>query len=103
MKKNILTFAALAAVVSLTGCAQPNSFGTIYGDTTLAHTATGNSLKGSKRGEATVHNILGISVGAVGIKEAADSAGITKISAVDVHGTVFLGIYANTTTIVYGE
>jgi hypothetical protein len=57
----------------------------------------------SKMGEATSTAILGFATGDSSIKAAAAAGSITKISHVDSHTTVILGVYGKTTTIVYGE
>lgn len=99
MKKAIC--AAVAAIsLSLTAC---GSMGMIYTDYTAAGTATSNTL-GSKVGSAQRTSVLGlVAIGNSGIEAAAKSAGITKVSHVDVREFSVLGLFSTVTTYVYGE
>ena len=57
-----------------------------------------------KHGSATCHSYLGLcAVGDASIEAAAKAGGITKIHHVDFKSHSVIGIYAEFTTIVYGE
>ncbi|MDR1497988.1 MAG: TRL-like family protein [Puniceicoccales bacterium] len=102
MKKVLIALPALAAAAFFTGCAAPEHYGVLFSNSTHPRQVTDNAL-GSKKGEAKITNILGIVEGDSGIKAAASNGGITKIGAVDVRIKNYLGVYSETTTVVYGE
>ena len=107
MKKLIVCSSAVALLGMLTGCVSPMDGitgirGGIYTDVTGALLATSNSGS-SKKGEASSEGIICVSTGDSSIQAAAAAGGITKISHVDYHVMSVLGVYAKTTTIVYGE
>jgi hypothetical protein len=54
-------------------------------------------------GEASASGILGFATGDASIKTAAANGSITKIQHVDHHTQSVLGVWAKTTTIVYGD
>jgi hypothetical protein len=107
MKRMIGYSSGVALAVLVAGCVGPMGpvggvGGMIYTDVSgpvLATSHTGSS----KMGEATSRGILGFAKGDSSIKTAAANAGITKIHNVDYHITGFLGLWAKTTVIVYGE
>ncbi|MCM1070136.1 MAG: TRL-like family protein [Alistipes timonensis] len=77
--------------------------GVLYTGVTEGQIATSNSL-GTKVGTSSSLGVLGlVSVGDASIQTAANSAGIKKISHVDVQKTSILGLYASYKTVVYGE
>lgn len=96
--KKIMSFAvcAFAAVCLLTSCATVNS-----------GAALSEAKIGSKMGEAKSTIILGTwsSKGEQNdIKKAAENGGITKINQVEyIDKSVFLGLFIEHTTRVYGE
>lgn len=107
MKKLIVCSFAAGLGLVLTGCVAPmpgvtGVAGSIYTDVRGGVTATANAAS-PKVGQATSKGILGFASGDSSIKAAAANAGITKIQHVDYHTTSILGVYAETTTVVYGE
>lgn len=77
--------------------------GILYTGVSEGEIATGNSL-GNKVGTSQSVGVLGlVSIGDASINTAARSAGISKISHVDVKKTSILGIYAQYKTVVYGD
>ena len=62
-------------------------------------TATGSS----KVGEAKASGIVGVALGDASIETAMKNGGITKVHHVDTKVRNILGVYAEYTTIVYGE
>lgn len=104
MKKNLFILAcATSLALGLSSCAAISNVGAVYTDTTAPVAATSNSL-GSKVGESTSMNVLGIvALGDASIQEAAKKAGIKKISSVDTKTFSVLGVYTKVTTIVTGE
>jgi len=91
MKKALLMFFACGAML-LSSCTSYRPL-----------TATSNPV-GNKCGTAKHWNFLIFSGGSnLGINKAAKEAGITKISHVDVKKFTFLGLYNETTLLVYGE
>lgn len=105
MKKIILGFACVLAL-GLASCSTVTSgsgLGILYTGVSEGQTATGNSL-GTKVGTSQSVGVLGlISIGDASINSAARAAGISKISHIDVKKTSVLGIYAQYTTVVYGD
>ena len=99
MKKNVITFAASAALamLMLSSCATINSG--------AALTATGPL--GQKVGEAQRSDVLGLwsSKGEQNnIKQAAENGGIKKVTQVEyIDQSVFFGLFIKHTTRVYGE
>lgn len=107
MKKSIVGLSVVAVAGLLTGCVAPTGVvggvgAGIYTDVSGPVAATANPV-GSKKGEATASGILFFATGDASISAAASNGGISKISHVDYHTTSILGIYAKTTTTVYGE
>lgn len=99
MKKNIMTFAASAALVvsMLTSCATINSGAAL----------TEKGPIGPKVGEAQSTYFLGLwsSQGEQNnIKKAAENGGIKKVTQVEyIDQSVFFGLFVKHTTRVYGE
>lgn len=100
MKKIVLLilFAAL-----MSGCAAAGMNGFIYTGVTEPVNAT-NAAQGTKKGEASCLNVLGIvAAGNCSIDEAAKNGGIKVIKTVDKKRSSVLGLYVKETTIVTGE
>lgn len=107
MKKIVTRVAALAlAAMLLPSCAAIGSSvggGLLYTGVKDGVTATSNPL-GTKVGTAKASNILGVvAMGDASIQAAANSAGIKKISHVDVEKKSLLGLFSSCTIYVYGE
>lgn len=105
MKKLFFGVACLATL-ALSSCSVVSSgagMGMIYTDVKEGAIATSNTL-GSKVGTGHETGVLGlISIGDASIQTAAKSAGIKKISHVDVQKMSVLGIFAKYDIFVYGE
>lgn len=100
MKKTVLLIGI--AALFLSGCAMSMN-GVLYTGVTEPVNATGNE-KGTKTGEASCINVLGIvAAGDCSIDAAARKAGIKAIKAVDKKRTSVLGLFLKETTIVTGE
>lgn len=98
--KKIICAAMLAMTLGLTSC---GDLGAIYTGYTAPGTATSNTL-GSKVGTAERISVLGlVAVGDAGVQAAAKSAGIKKVSHIDVQQFSVLGLFSKSTTVVYGE
>lgn len=108
MKRGLIGgLSALGLAVMLTGCVGPmgiaGSVGAgIYTDVS-GPVCVGSNSGASKVGEASSEAIICVATGDSSIKAAAANGGITKIQHVDYHVTSVLGLYAKTTTTVYGE
>ncbi len=90
------------------GCmAFPYLPGGIYSDVKVPMSTPDDSTGlqiGSKKGEATMVNYLGlVGIGDASIEAAAKDGGITKVKTVDCQFKNILGIIQETTTIVTGE
>ena len=105
MKKIILSACCVLAL-GLASCSTVTSgsgLGILYTGVSEGQIATSNPV-GHKVGTSSSVGVLGlVSIGDASINTAANSAGISKISHVDVKKTSILGIYSNYTTVVYGE
>ena len=105
MKKIAMSIVCAGALV-LASCSTVTSgsgMGVLYTGVTEGQIATGNTL-GTKVGTSTSLGVLGlVSVGDASIQTAAHSAGISKVSHVDVKKTSLLGLFATYQNIVYGE
>ncbi len=111
MNKILITLFVLA-LVSLTGCAgsgiQAWSVpGGVYSEYTApymdATTSTAN-VPATKKGQAQCVSVLGaIATGNCGVKEAQQNGNIRQVHHVDFHIKNILGVYAEYTTIVYGQ
>ena len=98
-----LTAFVLIAGVSLTGCTVTSPLhGGLYTEVT-AVAAVGSAAGSSKKGEAKATSILGVALGDASLEAAMKAGGITKVHHVDTKARNILGIYAEFTTIVYGE
>jgi hypothetical protein len=99
-----LALASMALLIS-TGCAMAASpvSGFIYSDVDAPLTVNSDA-DNKKKGEASCHSYLGLcATGDASIETAAKAGGITKIHHVDFKSHSILGVYAEFTTIVYGE
>lgn len=98
-----MVFVAMCAAGSLSGCTTMSPMnGSIYTDLSGPLSA-GPAATGNKRGEAKATGIVGVVLGDVSIETAMKNGGITKVHHVDVKVRNILGVYAEYTTIVYGE
>lgn len=98
---------ALASLTLLftTGCAMAMSpvSGVLYTKVDAPFTVNADA-DAKKSGSATCTSILGlVATGDASISAAAKAGGITKIHHVDYKSHSILGVYAEFTTIVYGE
>jgi hypothetical protein len=105
--RSLTLAAAAAAVVLVSGCAAARSpvTGAWYTDVKADDGVTSNALAAApKVGRAKAVSYVGlVALGDCTISAAAKAGGITKISHVDYESTSILGLYAETTTVVYGE
>jgi hypothetical protein len=96
-------FVGLFAAASFTGCTVVSPMnGGIYTDLT-GPVAVGSATGASKKGEAKATSIVGVALGDASIETAMKNGGITKVHHVDTKVKNILGVYAEYTTIVYGE
>lgn len=105
MKKLVFSLAAVCALglMSCSSIATGSGIGAIYTGVTEGQIATSNEV-GKKVGTSSSIGVLGlVAVGDASIQQAANQAGIQKISHVDVKKTSVLGLFAKYETIVYGE
>ena len=103
MKKMIL-LASIVAATSLTGCQAPYSGGVVYNNFRAPIDVRDNAGDCSKRGVASMVNVLNIlSFGDAGVAAAKEQAGVTKVTNVDMNFQSLLGIFGKTTTVVCGE
>ena len=103
--KNTLAIvcAVLLASTSLSGCASVMPLnGSLY-TAVQGPLSMGNGTNSSKTGEATATSILGVATGDASIATAMKNGGITRVHHVDTRVKNVLGIYAEFTTIVYGD
>lgn len=105
MKKTVMTLGAVCAL-ALSSCSTITTgvgVGAAYTGVTEGKIATSNPV-GTKVGTSSSIGVLGlVAVGDASIQAAANNAGITKVSHVDVQRTSVLGLFAQYKTIVYGE
>ncbi|GGY44556.1 TRL family protein [Bacterioplanes sanyensis] len=111
----LIKICAVALVVLLSGCATnvypggPTLSGALMSNTTSTAAAlavpTHKDAQPAKVGEASTTAVFGLlSFGDSSVTEAMKNANITKVHHVDYRNTtVLLGLFAQTTTIVYGE
>ncbi|MBV8880379.1 MAG: TRL-like family protein [Planctomycetaceae bacterium] len=98
-----IVFVGFVAAASLGGCSMVSPVnGSLYTDQS-GPVSTGAAAGSSKRGEASITSVIGIAVGDASIETAMKNGGITKIHHVDSKARNILGVYAEYTTIVYGE
>ena len=107
MFKTFLFAAVALSLIGLSlGCSYaraPASY-MLYADVSSGQLVNAGELPESpKVGEATAQSIIGITTGDCSIDAAVKNGGITKINWVDYHSKGILGVWAQTTTKVYGE
>ncbi|MGD0016058.1 MAG: TRL-like family protein [Verrucomicrobiia bacterium] len=96
-------FVCVVAVVLFTGCAMVTPMnGSLYTDM-KGPVAMGDASHMPKTGTATATAIIGIATGDASIETAMKNGGITKVHHVDTQVKNILGVYAEYTTVVYGE
>jgi len=104
--KKVNKICLAVVVVMMMGCAtgrSPVSPGLILTSVSGSE-SVGPGTGSSKKGESCATNILGLfAFGDASIHKATLKPGITKIQSVDYTTTSFIGIFANSCTIVYGE
>ncbi|HXX92014.1 MAG TPA: TRL-like family protein [Planctomycetota bacterium] len=94
---------ALVVAVSFSGCTSITPMnGSLYTDV-QGPVAVGSATGSSKVGEAKATSIVGVALGDCSISTAMKNGGITKVHHVDTKVRNILGVYAEYTTIVYGE
>jgi hypothetical protein len=105
MKKALLSLPVLAGAALLAGCAGPDNYGGLYTSELVRPKIVTDNALGTLKGDATYSNIIGIVTNGkdAGVGEIAKKAKITKVGAVDVKVKNILGVYSETTYIVYGE
>jgi len=104
MKKCYMMLFVIATVCFVSSCSFPTSpiVGSIYTQVQAPLMATSNPVA-TKVGTAEATSVIGITTGDASIQEAAQKAGITRISHIDYESFHILGIYARFTVYVYGE
>lgn len=104
MKRALAVLAVgIFAAVTFSGCSSVTPMnGTLFVDL-KGPIAIGPAATAAKTGEAKATGILGVVLGDVSIETAMKNGGITKVHHVDSKVRNILGIYAEYTTVVYGE
>jgi hypothetical protein len=104
VSKLCLTLVAVAVVSLSVGCSVPRApiSGSLYVDVKDNLQVNPGPL-GPNKGEATASSIIGITTGDCSVTTAAANGKITEISHVDYHSWGIMGIFAKTTTVVYGK
>ena len=106
MNRIVLLAICIVALVGLgVGCSiarSPISY-SLYADVQDGMAVGTGDLANAKVGEASAMSIIGITTGDCSITTAAKAGGLKKIYYVDYHSKGILGLWANTTTKVYGE
>jgi hypothetical protein len=104
MKRVLATLVlGVAAAVSFSGCAMVTPMnGGLYTEL-KGPVAIGPAATASKVGEAKATSIVGVALGDASIETAMKNGGITKVHHVDSKVKNILGVYAEYTTVVYGE
>lgn len=93
----------VATALVFSGCAYVVPMnGSLYTDL-KAPVTVGGCMTMSKSGTAQATAIIGIATGDASIEAAMKNGGITKVHHVDAQVKNILGIYAEYTTVVYGE
>ena len=105
--RTLLCVAMLVAIIGMAGCVAPMNGPVIGGLITIdakAPIAVGDpDAAATKVGRSEASGILLVAFGDASISAAARDGNITRIHHVDVETLHVLGIYARSTTIVYGE
>ncbi len=104
MKKfSVSVVLASFVMMLMVGCAVVTPMnGSLYTDL-KGPLSIGTASGSDKTGEAKSTSIFGVALGDSSISTAMRMGGITKVHHVDCHVKNILGIYAEYTTIVYGE
>ena len=106
MKYLLKTVLAVSAVIVLSGCAsgmQPVS-GALFSDVKGPFDVSDLSFTPTKTGKSMAKSYVGlIGIGDASIESAMKDGGIKQVHHVDYHTTSILGLYAETTIIVYGK
>ena len=104
MKRALATLCVgLFAAVFISGCTGITPMnGSIYTDL-KGPVAMGSATGSSKVGEAKATSIVGVALGDASIETAMKNGNITKVHHVDTKVRNILGVYAEYTTVVYGE
>jgi hypothetical protein len=89
--------------VLLSGCAIVTPMNGALYTNLKGPVAVGDAGGSSKMGTAKATAIIGIATGDASIETAMANGGITKVHHVDTQVKNILGIYAEYTTVVYGE
>lgn len=101
--KKVLTTLALAATVTLSGCATSVPVGGIYTDVTLPRGATSES-EATKVGSAKCTSLLSlIAKGDCSIEAAKADGNITTVTHMDWKANNILGIFGNYELVVHGN
>jgi hypothetical protein len=110
MTRLVAIVAAIVVLVGLSGCitmapAQVHGW-IITLDAGSPHPWSGefdNGVACSKSGTSEASGVLGVSWGDASINTAMTNGGITKIHHIDTKTLYVLGVYAKSTTVVWGE
>lgn len=98
-----ILFVGVFAAGSFSGCTGVSPInGSIYTDV-KGPVSMGTATGSSKVGEAKATSIVGVALGDASIETAMKNGGITKVHHIDTKVRNILGVYAEITTIVYGE
>lgn len=104
MKAVVACLVLVAVCIVMTGCATPYPMGAAYTEIKLPVTATANSGRSPKIGEAMCTTVLGlVATGDASIEAAKRDGGITKVHHVDWSAKNILGLYGEYKVVVYGE
>ena len=103
MKRAFAILVVVLVIGSITGCTIVSPMnGALYTEVS-GPVAVGSASGTSKKGEAKATSIVGVALGDASIEAAMKNGGITKVHHVDTKVRNILGVYAEITTIVYGE
>ncbi len=106
MTKTLLCVAMLVVIMGMAGCAYPTNgpVAALITVDTKGPAAVGNpDAAATKVGRSQSAGILLVAFGDASISAAVKEVNITRIHHVDVETLGIMGIYARSTTIVYGE
>lgn len=110
MPKTVLALALVVAAVVTGGCLMkaPSPVTGLIADAEVGGphpwvTEFDNSVAPSKAGRAEASGILGFAYGDSSIHTAMEAGGLTQIHHIDTHTVSVLGLYAKSTTTVWGE
>jgi|SRR5688572_29846283 len=110
MPKTVLAIASVVATVATVGClwTAPSQVHGLIVDMDVGGphpwvAEFDNSIAPSRSGKAEASGILGVAFGDASIRTAMEAGGLTRIHHVDTLTFSVLGLYAKSTTIVWGE